>query len=264
MVVPFRQSDVVCHFSTPFRVFPTSSRRWSFSGVCVTANFLKFLGLISVFWLILLILSSGCSPLVLLFSRFQVPLIILWRLFQVHQLELVSPSPSCSIILFLLQGLGIYLFFRFLLILLCGLPADPLFFFFFLFTIIRSRCLADIWGSVCVLKSLTTLCLAFSIYIVHISLVRMVKFQIFCTIHSGSFFPLLLLLFYTFKKFPFQLMLMVSQGSLCNRKSSQVSRTLLSILADLYNAVVWIFSIALLFLSPPVLVAFLWWLYQEN
>ena len=66
---------------------------WSFSGVQVTANLLRSLGLFSVFWPILIMLSS---------------LFILWLLtlpvsfqslcgsLKVRQLQLVSPSPSPS------------------------------------------------------------------------------------------------------------------------------------------------------------------------
>ena len=52
------------------------------------------------------------------------PLPIHWGSFQVHQLQLVSQSLSCSIVFFLIlwQGLEIYLSFSFLLNLLCGLP----------------------------------------------------------------------------------------------------------------------------------------------
>ena len=42
----------------------------------------------------------GWFPLVHLFPNLLVPLPILWELFQVHQLQFVSPSPSCSIVLF--------------------------------------------------------------------------------------------------------------------------------------------------------------------
>ena len=60
-----------------------------------------------------------CSPLVLLFSSLPVPLSILWWLYQAHQLQLVSPSLSCSVVFFLvlLLGLCTYLSFPFLSIL---------------------------------------------------------------------------------------------------------------------------------------------------
>ena len=56
----------------------------------------------------------------------------------------------------------------------------------------------------------------------------------------------LLLLFYSFKFFSHQCSLMVFHWSLSDCKSPQVSRTRLSILADLSNAVIWIVST-----SPP-------------
>ena len=58
----------------------------------------------------------------------QVPLLILWVLFQVCQLQLISPSLSCSIVVCFLffsvawQSLDAYLSFCFLLLILCGLP----------------------------------------------------------------------------------------------------------------------------------------------
>ena len=65
--------------------------------------------------------------------------------------------------------------------------------------------------------------------------------------HGGSFKVLhvlnLLLLFHSFKSFFLQQRwLMVSHWSLCDSKSPQVSWTLLSILADLSSAVVWMVS----------------------
>ena len=56
------------------------------------------------------------------------------------------------------------------------------------------------------------------------------------------FWLLLLLLFYSFEKFSHQRQLMVFHRSLSDSKSPQVSRALLSILADLNNAVVWMVS----------------------
>ena len=46
---------------------------------------------------------------------------------------------------------------------------------------------------------------------------------------------------------------MVSHWSLIDNKSSQISRTLLSILADLNNAVVWMVSTDPVISTPPVL-----------
>ena len=75
------------------RVFHTSVSWWFHTGVWMTSR-LKFPGLFSVFWLILTTLYSGWSPFVLLFSSLPVLLPILWRLFQEHQSQLVSPLPS--------------------------------------------------------------------------------------------------------------------------------------------------------------------------
>ena len=60
---------------------------------------------------------------------------------------------------------------------------------------------------------------------------------------------LLLLLFYSFENFSLQQM--VFHWSLSDSKSPQVSRTLLSILADLNNAVVWMISAHPLFFKFP-------------
>ena len=79
------------------RVFHTSVSKWFFTGVRVTASLIKSLGLFLVFWPISTILLFGWSPLVLLFPSPPVPLPILWWLYRVLQLQLVSPSPSCSI-----------------------------------------------------------------------------------------------------------------------------------------------------------------------
>ena len=56
----------------------------------------------------------------------------------------------------------------------------------------------------------------------------------------------LLLLFHSFESFSYQRSLMVSHWSLRDNKSPQVSRTLLSILADLNNTVVWLVTTCLL------------------
>ena len=56
---------------------------------------------------------------------------------------------------------------------------------------------------------------------------------------------------------------MVVHWSLSDIKFPQISRTLLSILADLNNAVVWS-PLILLFPSPPVPLLIILWLYQEH
>ena len=57
---------------------------------------------------------------------------------------------------------------------------------------------------------------------------------------------------------------MVFHWSLGDSKSPWVSRTLLSILADLNNAVVWMVSTRLLISSPPLPVPILWLLYWAH
>ena len=95
-------------------MFHTNISRWFFTGVWVTASLLKSPGLFSVFWPILIMLEWGWSPLVLLFQSLPVLLPILWGLFPVLQLQLVSPSPLCSIVFLVLeQGLDIHLHFAF-------------------------------------------------------------------------------------------------------------------------------------------------------
>ena len=133
-------------YMTHLRVFHTSVS-WRFlSGVRVTASLLKSLGVFSVFWLIFEMLSSRWSPLVLSFLKLQVPSTTLWGLFQVHQLLLISPSSSCSIVVFFFwSSCKVYIFisfFSFLVICFCGLTGrqNSLFrrFFFFSLTITKS------------------------------------------------------------------------------------------------------------------------------
>ena len=62
-----------------------------------------------------------CSTLVLLFPIPPGLLPILWWLYRARQLQLLSPSPSCSVVFsVLLPGLGTYLSFCFLSIVTCG------------------------------------------------------------------------------------------------------------------------------------------------
>ena len=56
--------------------------------------------------------------------------------------------------------------------------------------------------------------------------------------------------FYCFESFSLQRFLMIFHWSLSDNKSPQVSRTILSILANLNNTVVWMVSIVILFPSP--------------
>ena len=71
---------------------------WSSTRVWVTASLIKSPEIFSVFWLVLIILSFWWSPLVLLFPNPPVPLSIPCWLYQVKQLQLVSPSLSSSMI----------------------------------------------------------------------------------------------------------------------------------------------------------------------
>ena len=80
-----------------FELIHTSINRWSFTGVWVIASLLKSPELFSVFWPILTVLSFGWSPLVLLFSVLPVHLLLVLWLLRAHQLQLVSPSLSCSV-----------------------------------------------------------------------------------------------------------------------------------------------------------------------
>ena len=67
-----------------------------------------------------------------------------------------------------------------------------------------------------------------------------------------------------YNHFTHQRWLMVFTWSLSCCKSPQVSRTLLNILADLKNVVVWMFSTCLLFLSLPVPLAIPWVLFRVH
>ena len=94
----------------PLRVFPTNVSLWFSTGVWVIASILKSPGLSSVFCPILIMLQSGWSPLVLLFPSLLISLSILSELFQVHKLQMVSPSASSSIVYLIpYQNLGTYL-----------------------------------------------------------------------------------------------------------------------------------------------------------
>ena len=67
---------------------------WSLSD----SKFLQFSRTLPSILVILKVLSFGWSPLVFLFPILSVPLPILWWLYWVHQLQLVSPSLYCSIV----------------------------------------------------------------------------------------------------------------------------------------------------------------------
>ena len=95
-----RTDIIIIIIIIPLRVFNTSVSWWFYTGIWVTASILKSPGLFSVFWSILIMPYSGLSLPVLLFPNLPVPLPILWWLFQVHQLQLVSSSPSYFIVCF--------------------------------------------------------------------------------------------------------------------------------------------------------------------
>ena len=84
------------------KVFNTRISWLFLKGFWVTANLLKSSGLFLVFWQILIMLSFGWSPLVLLFPSPQVPSRILCWLYRAYQLQLVSPSLSCSTVFLVL------------------------------------------------------------------------------------------------------------------------------------------------------------------
>ena len=140
------------HHFTLLRIFHTCIS-WSFpTEVRVTASLLKSPGLFSVWRPILIIPSFGCSPLVLFYPYPPVSLSILWLLYQAHQLQLVSPSFSCSIVFFQISckvKLLIILstFFQFYPVIRWN---DEIhysvghFFFFFFWSMTSSRCLAEI------------------------------------------------------------------------------------------------------------------------
>ena len=97
-----RYIDCLCHyyFCTPLRVFHTSVSWWFFTGIWMTVILFRSPGVFSVFWPISTMLYFLEVLLVLLFPSPPVPVPILWWLYQVHQLQLLSPSLSCSIVFF--------------------------------------------------------------------------------------------------------------------------------------------------------------------
>ena len=94
--------------------FHTSVNWWFHTGLCITTSPLNPPGLFSVFWPILIMLLLGWSLLVLLFSSLSAPLPILWGLSKMHQEQLVSLLPSCSVVIFSSLAMSWY-FFLFLL-----------------------------------------------------------------------------------------------------------------------------------------------------
>ena len=87
--------------SHSLRIFNTSFRWWTFTGVCMTASLLMSLGLFWVFWTISTMVYSGWFLFILWFPTLQVPSPSLLGLFLVCQLQLVSPSSLCFTVLLL-------------------------------------------------------------------------------------------------------------------------------------------------------------------
>ena len=145
----------------------------------------------------------GWSPLVLLLPSPPVPVPILWWPHRASQILLASPSLSCSTVFSLhLQGLSIYLSLPILSVLFCGQPKRQ----------------SPLFGR---------LSLIFYYYFIVIIVLL---------------FLLFLFYYYCYYSFSHQLTLMVIHWSLSDSKSPQVSRTLLSILAVLNNALIWMVS----------------------
>ena len=105
------------YYYTLLRVFHTNISWWFFTRVWVTES-------PQVSWTLLNYLADLCGGLYLSwFLSLSNLLSILRESFQVHQRQLVSPSPTCFIASSALEhGPDIYPSFHYLLILLCGLP----------------------------------------------------------------------------------------------------------------------------------------------
>ena len=78
------------NYITHLRVFHTGICQWFLVGVWVTASLLEYPRLFSVFWSNLIMLLFVWSSVVILFSSPLNSLSILWRLYQAHQLQLIS------------------------------------------------------------------------------------------------------------------------------------------------------------------------------
>ena len=189
MVCKFIWFQVICFFNwltklflllfTALRVLHISISWLFLTGVWVIATAFKSPGLFSVFWPISIMLSFGWPLVVLLFPSLPILLPSLLGLSQVHQPQLVSPSPSCSIFFLVLQqGLGTFLFslyyYYFFFTLRSTWTAKStirkvLFFslLFFLLTIAMSGRLAKIRWSGCISKSQRTLCVSFSVLCIY-------------------------------------------------------------------------------------------------
>ena len=172
----------------------------------------------------------GWSPPVYWFLSLSLPLPSLWGLFQVHQLQLVSPTPSYSIFsCSLARSMYLSIFSLSFIFTLCFARRAKStirqvhffnFIFVFLFSFLSilfiylvitgSGCLIGIRGSVCISKSYRILCPSFYKHIIILLL-----WEFFIPALADGFPP-----------------------SLNDSKFPLVSRTFLSILADLNNSVV--------------------------
>ena len=106
---------------------------------------------------------------------------------------------------------------------------------FSMLIIIRSGLRVGIWWSLCIAKSQRILCVPFSGRDSGLYMYYLVLLLLWLLLLSLFFF-------FFFRSFSHQYYLMVFHWSLSDSKSLQVSRTRLTILAVLSNAVVWIVS----------------------
>ena len=132
---------------------------WSSTGVWVTASFRRYPGLFLEFWTITTMVEYRRSWFVLQFPSF-------WWPFKGRQLQLVSPTSSCSTaVLTLRRCPSTRLSFRFLWFSHCHPQGQQsLIFgrFSFLLTVTRSGRLAEIRWSVCISKCHRIFCVSFS------------------------------------------------------------------------------------------------------
>ena len=231
------------------RAFHISVSRWFFTGVWVTASFLKSPGLFSAFWPFSIMLSFEWSPLVRQLPSPPVPVpsapitigIIVTCMFhgffnsQARSRYLSFFSHSFS---FILWSAG-------------TAKSTILQVPFFLLIIIKSGLLAGIKWSVCMLKSHRSLCVAFSrtgagLCIYHL-LLLFTPLVFFTSVLADGFsleseWQQVSLLLYSFESSSHQRFLIFFLLESSDSKSPQVSWTLLNIPANLNNAVIQIVS----------------------
>ena len=145
----------------------TSISWWTFTGVWLTASVPKSPELFSVYRLILMKLLFGWFPLVLLFPYPTHSVSVLWWPSQEHQLQLVSQSPSRSIVFQFSSKVQVlillFAFFQSYSTVSLDSKVNSLASSLFSFlTIIRSCGLGEIRWSVCISKSQRSLCVSFS------------------------------------------------------------------------------------------------------